>query len=200
MHPSVGFRPGQAHVGGASRPAFVPRTTGRRQEMTGTAEASNQQVRKQIRPSPQVARSAPRTLSGWRHGFEPRWDYQVICTTEYYNEPFVDDRVRLDPLDPSTSRHAGECEFAAETDPAVLKILLKVKDGAGGANGGWCAAAAHAAGWLRTTPRASGDDTSTTTDSLLEPISTVSSPRPDHRALGESNLLKPKVVRDGVAV
>jgi hypothetical protein len=75
MHPSVGFRPGQAHVGGASRPAFVPRTTGRRQEMTGTAEASNQQVRRQIRPSPQVARSAPRTLSRWRHGFEPGWDY-----------------------------------------------------------------------------------------------------------------------------
>ena len=57
------------------RPAFVPRTTGRRQEMTGTAGASNPQVRNQIRPSPQAARSPPRTLSRWRHGFEPRWDY-----------------------------------------------------------------------------------------------------------------------------
>jgi hypothetical protein len=71
MHPSVGFRPGQAHVGGASRPAFVPRTTGRRQEMTGTAEASNQQAyeiprwvprmgdssrdRPEVTPNPQVA-------------------------------------------------------------------------------------------------------------------------------------------------
>jgi hypothetical protein len=44
--------------------------------MTGTAGASNPQVRKQIRPSPQVAGSAPRTLSRWRHGFEPRWDYK----------------------------------------------------------------------------------------------------------------------------
>jgi hypothetical protein len=44
--------------------------------MTGTAGASNPQVRKQIRPSPQVAGSAPRTLSRWRHGFEPRWDYE----------------------------------------------------------------------------------------------------------------------------
>jgi hypothetical protein len=38
-------------------------------------------------------------------------------------------RVRLDPLDPKTSRHAGECEFTSETDPAVLRILLKVQDG-----------------------------------------------------------------------
>ena len=27
---------------------------------------------------------------------------------------------------------SGMCEFASETDPAVLKILLKVKDGMGG--------------------------------------------------------------------
>jgi hypothetical protein len=26
---------------------------------------------------PQVAKSAPRTLSRWRHGFEPRWDYSI---------------------------------------------------------------------------------------------------------------------------
>jgi hypothetical protein len=40
----------------------------------------------------------------------------------------VPDRVRLDPLDPKTSRHAGGCEFADETDPAVLRVLLKVQD------------------------------------------------------------------------
>jgi len=44
--------------------------------MTGTAGAPNPQVRSQIRVSPLVAKSAPRTLSRWRHGFEPRWDYQ----------------------------------------------------------------------------------------------------------------------------
>src|SRR6266581_986775 len=58
------------------RPAFVPRTTGRRQETSRTAGAANPQVKKQIRVSSQLARSAPRTLSRWRHGFEPRWDYQ----------------------------------------------------------------------------------------------------------------------------
>jgi MOSC domain-containing protein YiiM len=57
------------------RPAFVPRTTGRCQETTGAAGASNPQVRPWIRPSSQVAKSAPRTLSRWRHGFERRWDY-----------------------------------------------------------------------------------------------------------------------------
>ena len=69
---SLRLRPQPAHGG---RPAFVPRTTGRRQEMTGTAGASNPHVRNQIRASPQVVRSIPRTLSRWRHGFEPRWDY-----------------------------------------------------------------------------------------------------------------------------
>ena len=64
-------------IPGHACPAFVPRTTGRRQETTGTAGVSNPQVRNRIRASPQVARSAPRTLSRWRHGFEPRWDYQV---------------------------------------------------------------------------------------------------------------------------
>src|SRR5918994_6536696 len=58
------------------RPAFVPRATRRRQEEVGWAGASNSQVNDEIRLLPQVARSAPRTLSRWRHGFEPRWDYQ----------------------------------------------------------------------------------------------------------------------------
>src|ERR687898_1629226 len=58
------------------RPAFVPRTTGRRQETTGTAGASNPQVRDRIPASSQVARSAPRTLSRWRHGFKSRRDYK----------------------------------------------------------------------------------------------------------------------------
>jgi hypothetical protein len=53
-----------------------------------------------------------------------------VCGTEDFVEP-VADRVRLDPLDPKTSRHAGGCEFALETDPAVLRLVLKIEDGAG---------------------------------------------------------------------
>ncbi len=43
--------------------------------MTGTVGASNPQVKNQIRISPQVAESGPRTLPRWRHGFKSRWDY-----------------------------------------------------------------------------------------------------------------------------
>jgi hypothetical protein len=77
---------------------------------------------------------------------------------------FVDDRARLDPYDPATGRHLGQREHIGETDPAVIKVLLKVSDK--GATTGSSAAAAAAAGRFRTTPRASGDDASTTRHSL----------------------------------
>jgi hypothetical protein len=38
----------------------------------------------------------------------------------------------LIPRDPATARHLGQCEYAAEADPAMLKFILKVKEGAGG--------------------------------------------------------------------
>ena len=60
---------------------------------------------------------------------------QCVCGKEYHRDPVADRRVRLDPLDPKTSQHAGECEFATVTDPAVLRVLLKVQEGAGG---GYC--------------------------------------------------------------
>jgi len=67
----------------ASRvPAFVPPTNGRSQETVSTAEQPNAQVSCPIRASAQVARSAPRTLSSWRHGFEPRWDYRSNAGSE----------------------------------------------------------------------------------------------------------------------
>jgi hypothetical protein len=54
-----------------------------------------------------------------------------VCTFESLTEPLVDNRVCLDPLDPKTARHAGECEYASETDPSVLRVLLRVKPGMG---------------------------------------------------------------------
>jgi hypothetical protein len=50
---------------------------------------------------------------------------------DVYDKP-ADRRARLDPIDPSTFRHAGECEHRDTTDPAFLRAILKVKDGAGG--------------------------------------------------------------------
>jgi hypothetical protein len=52
----------------------------------------------------------------------------------------------MDLLDAKTSRHMGECEFAAETDPAVLWVILKVKDGAGGGYW-WVECGSCEAGW-----------------------------------------------------
>jgi hypothetical protein len=54
------------------------------------------------------------------------------CGSENVHEELADRRVQLDPLDPKTSCHLPQCEFAATTDPAVLRIILKVRDGAGG--------------------------------------------------------------------
>ena len=43
----------------------------------------------------------------------------------------ADRRVRLDPNDPSTFRHAGQCEHRDTSDPALLRAILKVRDGMG---------------------------------------------------------------------
>jgi hypothetical protein len=59
------------------------------------------------------------------------WRAVCQCGWRITTSP-IDDRVRSDPLDAKTSRHAGECEFASETDPAVLRVILKFKDSAGG--------------------------------------------------------------------
>jgi hypothetical protein len=50
---------------------------------------------------------------------------------DVYEEP-ADDRGRLDPYDPSSFRHAGQCEHCDTSDPALLRVILRVKDGAGG--------------------------------------------------------------------
>jgi hypothetical protein len=67
----------------------------------------------------------------WSELESGHWRAVCVCGTEDYYEP-VADSVRLDPLDPNTSHHPGQCEFASETDAAVLRVILKVKDGAGG--------------------------------------------------------------------
>ena len=77
-----------------------------------------------------------------------------MCTIEYFREPFTDNRVRFDPLDPKTSRHFGAWEFVGETDPAKLRYILKSQ---GRLGPGWSAVRATPAGRFRTTPRLSGD-------------------------------------------
>ena len=69
-----------------------------------------------------------------------------MCTAEYFREPITDDRVRLDPFDPATARHFGQCEYVSETDPAVIRLLLKVKPGLGEGYD-WVECGACGAGW-----------------------------------------------------
>jgi hypothetical protein len=54
-----------------------------------------------------------------------------VCGVQYHHELVIYDRVRLDPLDPKTARHAVQCEFNGVTDPAMLRAVLRVtrKDG-----------------------------------------------------------------------
>jgi hypothetical protein len=73
------------------------------------------------------------------------WIRQCVCNKEYWRAP-QPSPVRNDPLDPKTSRHAGECEFVEETEPSVLRYVLKVKDGAGG-NYWWVECSACNTAW-----------------------------------------------------
>lgn len=54
------------------------------------------------------------------------------CSAEYWHEPFVDDRARLDPLDRAFAQHAGQCEYRDTTDPVLIKAILRVREGGGG--------------------------------------------------------------------
>ena len=93
----------------------------------------------------------------WSEIERGHWVAVCLCGEEHYREP-VPARARLDPLDPKTSRHVPQCEFASAADSAVVRVLLKVREGTGGDYWEWSAAPATPAGRFRTTPRrVSGD-------------------------------------------
>jgi hypothetical protein len=78
-----------------------------------------------------IVKADPGVEIPWSYDGDGLWRAECVCTTEYFREPTTDSRVRLDPFDPATARHLGQCEYVSETDAAVLKILLKVKPGLG---------------------------------------------------------------------
>jgi hypothetical protein len=59
------------------------------------------------------------------------WEAVCVSGKQYFYDRPADARVRLDQLDPKTSHHFGQCEFASESDPAIIRAVLKVtaKDG-----------------------------------------------------------------------
>jgi hypothetical protein len=50
------------------------------------------------------------------------------CAEEHWRAP-APARLRLDPYDPKTARHLGQCEFKDSTDAHILRILLTIKPG-----------------------------------------------------------------------
>jgi hypothetical protein len=93
-----------------------------------------------------ILKADPDVEIPWNYLGDGSWRAECVCTFEIYVEPAVDERVRLDPLDPKTSRHLGQCEFASETDPERLRFLLKVKPGLGEGYD-WVECGACGAGW-----------------------------------------------------
>jgi hypothetical protein len=82
----------------------------------------------------------------WLEVSAGQWEAVCACGHEFFHEPLTDERDRLDPYDPSTFRHAGQCEHRDTTDPALLRAILRVRDGVDG--GYWwvqCATCEH--GW-----------------------------------------------------
>jgi hypothetical protein len=88
----------------------------------------------------------------WSEVETRHWRAVCQCGSEdVYEEP-TDRRVRLNPHDPSTFRHAGQCEHRYTSDPALLRAILKDGTARARATGGWNAAPAIVAGRFRTTP------------------------------------------------
>src|SRR5687767_10957440 len=68
----------------------------------------------------------------WQEVERGHWRRTCQCYSEDIYEPRVETRTRLDPLDPSTFRHMPQCEHRDTTDPALVRIILKVQDVAEG--------------------------------------------------------------------
>ena len=62
-----------------------------------------------------------------QHADEHRSERPVLLAMDQQ----LSDRRCSARFDPKTARHLGQCEYVSETDPAVLKVLLKVKPGLG---------------------------------------------------------------------
>lgn len=64
----------------------------------------------------------------WQEVEEGHWRRICQCYSEDMYEPRADPRVRLDPMDPPTFRHAPWCEHRDVTDPSIVKALLSVRE------------------------------------------------------------------------
>ncbi len=72
-----GRRKGGCSAPHAVDPVSIPHDIEKRGVITGTDPDPNPQLNGLIPLPPQVTGSAQLNLSRWRHGFEPRWDYDA---------------------------------------------------------------------------------------------------------------------------
>ena len=62
---------------------YLSRTTSKNEGLRPESTRNgNSRLGGPFRPPPQVRESSRGTLSRWRHGFEPRWDYKQRCRSE----------------------------------------------------------------------------------------------------------------------
>jgi hypothetical protein len=52
------------------------------------------------------------------------WEAVCVCGRQHFHEPVVDDRAKLDPLDPATMQHGPGCPYreATEIPLGILKV------------------------------------------------------------------------------
>ena len=57
-----------------------------------------------------ILKADPTTRIEWVEVSAGHWEAVCACGHEFFHEHLTDDRERLDPYEPSTFRHAGQCE------------------------------------------------------------------------------------------
>jgi len=78
-----------------------------------------------------ILKADPGVEIPWQEMETGLWIAECQCGKEYHHEAPADGRVRLDPLDPSTFRHAPACDQRDVTDPAIIRATLRVQDSEG---------------------------------------------------------------------
>jgi hypothetical protein len=73
---AAGLAAGWCHPSASGDPVLIPHDVEKRGVLTRIDPESNSQVSAPFPPPPQITDSARLNLSRWRHGFEPRWDYE----------------------------------------------------------------------------------------------------------------------------
>jgi hypothetical protein len=98
-------------------------------------------------PECKIVKADPGVEIPWQEVERGHWQAICQCGAEHVRERPAERRSRLDPLDPSTSRHAPQCEHRDTTDPAVIRAILKVRDGTGSDDYWWVECHVCDRGW-----------------------------------------------------